>query len=45
MPARLPPMSFTPGEVAALVASLVALGPYTSATACSALDKLVTAFG
>ncbi|MFJ9779505.1 helix-turn-helix transcriptional regulator [Amycolatopsis sp. NPDC101161] len=45
IPARLSPMSFTPGEVAALVASLVALGPYTSATARSALGKLVTAFG
>lgn len=38
MPTRLPPMSFTPGEVAALA-------PYTSAIACSALGKLVTAFG
>ncbi|MFJ7219101.1 helix-turn-helix transcriptional regulator [Amycolatopsis sp. NPDC098790] len=41
---QVPPVSFTPGEVAALVASLVALGPYTSATACSALNKLITAF-
>ncbi len=37
-------LTFSPGEVAALVASLVALGPYTSATAQSALGKLVTAF-
>jgi predicted DNA-binding transcriptional regulator YafY len=41
---RVPPLTFSPGEVAALVASLVALGPYTSATAQSALRKLVTAF-
>ncbi|MBE8517065.1 HTH domain-containing protein [Amycolatopsis sp. H6(2020)] len=44
MLSRVPPLTFSPGEVAALVASLVALGPYTSATACSALEKLVTAF-
>jgi predicted DNA-binding transcriptional regulator YafY len=41
---RVPPLTFSPGEVAALVASLVALGPYTSATAQSALRKLITAF-
>ncbi len=41
----IPPLEFSPGEVAALVASLVALGPYTSATAQSALGKLLTAFG
>jgi predicted DNA-binding transcriptional regulator YafY len=41
---RAPPLTFSPGEVAALVASLVALGPYTSATAQSALRKLVTVF-
>jgi predicted DNA-binding transcriptional regulator YafY len=40
---ELPPLSLTPGEVAALVASLVALGPYTSATAQSALAKLLAA--
>jgi predicted DNA-binding transcriptional regulator YafY len=44
MPSVVPPVTFSPGEVAALVASLVALGPYTSATACSALGKLLTAF-
>jgi predicted DNA-binding transcriptional regulator YafY len=42
---RLPALTFSPGEVAALVASLVALGPYTSATAHSALRQLLTAFG
>jgi predicted DNA-binding transcriptional regulator YafY len=44
MPSVVAPVTFSPGEVAALVASLVALGPYTSATACSALAKLLTAF-
>ncbi|MEU4249972.1 hypothetical protein AB0F15_21440 [Amycolatopsis sp. NPDC026612] len=43
MPAVVPPVSFSPGEIAALVASLVALGPYTSATAAGALGKLLTA--
>ena len=37
----LPPVTLTPGEAAALVASLVAVGPYTSATAQSALAKLL----
>jgi predicted DNA-binding transcriptional regulator YafY len=39
----LPPVTLTPGEAAALIASLVAVGPYTSATARSALDKLLSA--
>jgi predicted DNA-binding transcriptional regulator YafY len=38
-----PPIAFSPGEVAALIASLAAIGPYTSATARSALDKLLMA--
>jgi hypothetical protein len=33
----------TPGETAALVAALVAIGPYSSATARTALDKLLAA--
>jgi predicted DNA-binding transcriptional regulator YafY len=37
----LPPLTLTPGEASALVASLVAVGPYTSATAQSALAKLL----
>jgi len=37
------PVALTAGEIAALVASLVALGPYSSATAVSALGKLVAA--
>ncbi len=39
----LPPVTFTPGEAAAVIASLVAIGPYTSATARTALDKLLSA--
>jgi hypothetical protein len=34
-------VTLTPGEASALVASLVAVGPYTSATAQSALAKLL----
>lgn len=40
---ELPPLALTPGEAAALIASLVAVGPYTSATAQSALRKLIHA--
>lgn len=40
---ELPPIRFTPGEVAALIASLVALGPTASATALSATTKLLEA--
>jgi predicted DNA-binding transcriptional regulator YafY len=39
----LPPITLTPGEAAALIASLVAIGPYTSATAHTALEKLLSA--
>jgi predicted DNA-binding transcriptional regulator YafY len=40
---ELPPLTLTPGEAAALVASLVAVGPYISAAAQTALGKLLTA--
>ena len=40
---RLPPLTLTPGEASALVASLIAVGPYISATAQSALRKLLEA--
>jgi predicted DNA-binding transcriptional regulator YafY len=40
----LSPVSFSPGEAAALIASLVAVGPYASATARTALDKLLAMF-
>jgi hypothetical protein len=39
----LPALTFTPGEVSALIASLVAVGPYVSATAQTALGKLLAA--
>lgn len=38
---KLPPVTFTPGETAAIIAALVAIGPYTSAVAGHALRKLV----
>jgi predicted DNA-binding transcriptional regulator YafY len=41
--ADLSPIALSPGEVAALIAAVVAIGPYTSATARSALDKLLLA--
>lgn len=40
---RLPPLTLTPGEAAALIAALAAVGPYSSATARTALTKLVAA--
>lgn len=43
IPRQLPPVTLTPGEAAALIASLVAIGPYTSATAHTALQKLLNA--
>jgi predicted DNA-binding transcriptional regulator YafY len=36
-------VSFSTGEIAALIASIVAIGPYSSASAKSALDKLLAA--
>ena len=41
--AKLAPLSLTPGEAAALSRALVAIGPYTSAAAGSALSKVVAA--
>lgn len=38
-------VELTAGEAAVLVASVVGIGPLASATAQSALDKLVAAFG
>jgi predicted DNA-binding transcriptional regulator YafY len=40
---KLGPLILTPGEAAAIIAALVAIGPYTSAAARSALTKLVDA--
>ena len=42
-PSQLQPIALTPGEAAALIATLVAIGPYSSATARTALDKLLAA--
>jgi predicted DNA-binding transcriptional regulator YafY len=39
----LEPVTLTPGEAAALVAALVAVGPQASASARSAMDKLLAA--
>jgi predicted DNA-binding transcriptional regulator YafY len=38
---ELSPIAFTPGEASALIAALVAIGPTASATAQSALAKLL----
>ena len=40
--AKLPPIVLSPGEAAAVITALVAVGPYASATAKSALKKLVS---
>jgi predicted DNA-binding transcriptional regulator YafY len=37
------PVHLSPGEIAALIASVASVGPYVSATAQSALDRLVKA--
>lgn len=37
------PVRLTPGEIATVIASLSALGPYTTATGASAMRKLVEA--
>jgi len=42
--AALPPITLTPGEAAAIIASMVAVGPYVAATADSALRKVVASF-
>jgi predicted DNA-binding transcriptional regulator YafY len=40
---KLSPIVLTPGEASAIITALVAIGPYTSAAARSALTKLVDA--
>lgn len=42
-PSGLPPISFTPAEAGGLVSALVAVGPFASAAAQSALLKLLDA--
>jgi len=41
IPRTLPAVTFTPGEASAVIASLVAIGPYISASAQSAFEKLL----
>jgi predicted DNA-binding transcriptional regulator YafY len=43
VPPVIAPVPLTPGEVAALIASVASVGPSISATARSALDRLVAA--
>jgi predicted DNA-binding transcriptional regulator YafY len=43
VPATLAPVPLSPGEVAALIAAVASVGPYASATARSALDRLIEA--
>jgi predicted DNA-binding transcriptional regulator YafY len=40
---KVPDPGLTPGEVAAIIVSLASVGPYSSATARTALDKLIAA--
>ena len=42
-PQTVPPVQLSPGEIAALVASVTAVGPDISATARSALTRLLEA--
>lgn len=42
-PTTVAPVALTPGEVSALVVAIVNVGPYRSATALTALDKLLKA--
>jgi predicted DNA-binding transcriptional regulator YafY len=43
VPQAVPPVQLTPGEIAALIASVASVGPYISATAHSALTRLLEA--
>jgi predicted DNA-binding transcriptional regulator YafY len=43
VPATVAPVQLTPGEIAALIASVASVGPYISATAHSALTRLLEA--
>jgi predicted DNA-binding transcriptional regulator YafY len=43
VPQGVPPVQLTPGEIAALIASVASVGPYISATAHSALTRLLEA--
>lgn len=41
--ARLPPVELSPSEASVMVAALVAVGPFTSSTAQSAMSKILSA--
>ena len=43
VPPAVAPVQLSPGEIAALIASVAAVGPYVSATAHSALSRLLEA--
>ena len=43
VPPTVPPVPLSPGEIAALIASIASVGPYVSATAHSALTHLLQA--
>jgi predicted DNA-binding transcriptional regulator YafY len=43
VPQAVSPVPLSPGEIAALIASVAAVGPYASATARSALTRLIEA--
>jgi predicted DNA-binding transcriptional regulator YafY len=43
VPSTVAPVQLTPGEIAALIASVASVGPYISATAHSALTRLLEA--
>jgi predicted DNA-binding transcriptional regulator YafY len=43
VPPAVAPVHLSPGEIAALIASVAAVGPYVSATARSALTRLLEA--
>ena len=43
VPPAVAPVQLSPGEIAALIASVAAVGPYVSATAHSALTRLLEA--
>ena len=43
VPQAVAPVPLSPGEIAALIASVAAVGPYASATARSALTRLIEA--
>ncbi|HYN17502.1 MAG TPA: HTH domain-containing protein [Actinomycetes bacterium] len=43
VPAAVAPVPLSPGEIAALIVSVAAVGPYVSATARSALTRLLDA--